>query len=77
MSRIIFPLEMHMEGPKVADLQDALQLLLDRAAILTHDPATRSALFGALPPERSENIYEEATCTLVTICQEEWRLEIQ
>jgi hypothetical protein len=39
MNKIIFPLEPRMKEPEVGDLQDALQLLLDRGVILRDDGA--------------------------------------
>jgi hypothetical protein len=41
MNKITFPWKLRMRGPEVADLQDALQLLLDRGALLAGDEAAR------------------------------------
>jgi hypothetical protein len=75
MNRIIFPLEFRMRGPQVADLQEALQLLLDRAVILADNHADRHKLSEALRRARAENIYEEATQKIVSTFQEERNLE--
>jgi hypothetical protein len=37
MNQITFPLKHRMQGAAVADLQDALQLVLDRGVILATD----------------------------------------
>mgnify|MGYP001562357018 CR=1 FL=1 len=39
MNKITFPLKQRMQGAAVADLQDALQLLLDRGVLLRDDEA--------------------------------------
>lgn len=39
MDKIIFPLKQRMKGPEVANLQDALQFLLDRKALMADDKA--------------------------------------
>ncbi len=73
MNRISFPLEFRMRGPQMADLQDALQLLLDRGAILPSDEGFRRELSEALQRERAANIYVDgpnsyvyAQCTPTT-----------
>ena len=50
MNRIIFPLEPQMQGPEVADLQAALQLLLDRGFILRDDEGVRRELSATESP---------------------------
>ncbi len=75
MNRITSPLEQGMRGPEVASLQDALRLLLDRAAILADDAATRNDLLVGLRRERAETIYEQVTRRIVSVFQEEQRLE--
>ncbi len=75
MNKITFPLKLRMRGPKVADLQDALQLLLDRGAILATDDAARRELFETLKRERTAQRYGSATRKLVSIFQEERRLQ--
>ena len=75
MNKITFPLKPRMKGPKVADLQAALQLLLDRGVILRDDEAARRELSAALQRERAEQTYGSATRKLVSVFQNERRLE--
>src|SRR5215204_1204158 len=75
MNRIIFPLEAGGQGPEVADLQTALQLLLDRGAILRDDEGARRELSAELEGERDERDYGDATSKVVAIFQEERKLE--
>ncbi|MFB7287798.1 neuraminidase-like domain-containing protein [Actinacidiphila glaucinigra] len=76
MEKIAFPLEPGMRGPAVGNLQDALQLLLDRAAILASEPDLRAELTDALQPERAEAMYLDTTKRLVSTFQEERRLKV-
>src|SRR5918994_1045012 len=71
MNRIIFPLEAGRRGPEVADLQAALQLLLDRGAILRDDEGARRELSAGLERERAERYYGDVTIRVVTIFQGE------
>ena len=48
MNRITFPLKLQMKRPEVGDLQDALQLLLERDVLLSNDDATRRKLSETL-----------------------------
>lgn len=73
MNKIIFPLKRRMQGPTVADLQDALKLLLDRGALLASDEAARQELSKALQRERAEQTFGGATTKLVGRFQEERR----
>lgn len=41
MNKIISPLRPYMRGEAVADLQEAMRLLLDRGAILRDDEGAR------------------------------------
>src|SRR5215216_3252135 len=75
MNRIIFPLEAGRQGPEVADLQAALQLLLDRGAILGDDEGARRELSAMLERERAEQFYGDVTIKVVATFQEESRLE--
>src|SRR5215207_5618338 len=75
MNRIIFPLEAGRRGPEVADLQDALQILLDRAVILRDDAGARRELSAMLQRERAEQFYGNVTIKVVATFQEESRLE--
>lgn len=70
MNKITFPLKQRMQSAAVADLQDALQLLLDRGVILANDEAARRELSAALKPERAKQTYGEATRKLVSLIQE-------
>src|SRR5215207_4669673 len=75
MNRIIFPLEAGRRGPEVVDLQAALQLLLDRGAILRDDEGARRELSAMLQGERAEQFYGDVTIKVVATFQEESRLE--
>src|SRR5205809_402290 len=70
MNRIISPLKPAMRGSAVADLQAALQLCLDRKAILANDDGPRQELSAALGNERQAQTYGGATRKLVGIFQE-------
>lgn len=74
MNKITFPLKLRMKGAKVADLQDALKMCLDRRAILANDAAARRELSAALKPERNGQTYGSTTRKLVSIFQQEQRL---
>src|SRR5574337_267360 len=75
MNKITFPLKQHMRAPAVANLQDALQLCLDRGAILANDEGARRELSTALKLERVDQIYGETTRKLVRIFQSERNLQ--
>lgn len=75
MNKITFPLKQRMRGAAVADLQDALQLCLDRGVILANDAGARRELSAALQLERAEQTYGGATSKLVGIFQEQRRLQ--
>src|SRR6266436_1655905 len=75
MNKITFPLKLNMQGAAAADLQDALQLCLDRSAILANDPAARQQLSVALKPERDQQAYGAVTGKLVKIFQGERHLQ--
>jgi hypothetical protein len=64
-----------MKGPKVGDLQNALQLLLDRDRLLTDDEGTRRELSATLKRERAAQTYGTGTRDLVRIFQKERRLK--
>jgi peptidoglycan hydrolase-like protein with peptidoglycan-binding domain len=74
MNRISFPLKHRQQGAAVADLQDALQLLLGRDAILADDEPARRKLASALARERAERSYGSATRKLVSSFQAAHRL---
>lgn len=76
MNRITFPLRRGAQGQAVADLQDALELLLERGELLDSDEgAERPELSAALQRERAERLYGSGTAKLVAIFQREHRLE--
>lgn len=75
MNKIIFPLKRQMRGPKVADLQDALQLLLERGLLFADDEGARRELSQELQRERTAETYGGATAKLVSRFQEERRLQ--
>jgi peptidoglycan hydrolase-like protein with peptidoglycan-binding domain len=75
MNRIKFPLRPRMQGPEVGNLQDALQLLLGRALVLPRDEAGRRELSAAIQREHTEQIYAESTRKVVSVFQEEQRLQ--
>ncbi|HJS24983.1 MAG TPA: hypothetical protein VJ751_11565, partial [Pyrinomonadaceae bacterium] len=75
MNKIIFPLQRGMTSPAVADLQAALQTLLDRALILANDEGARRELSTALSGERANQTFGSATRRLVAFFQEERRID--
>ena len=75
MNKITFPLKRRMKRPEVGNLQDALQLLLDRGVLLASDEAARRELSQALQRERVEQTYGGATAKLVGRFQEERGLQ--
>ncbi|ETP66943.1 hypothetical protein G159_19950 [Planococcus glaciei CHR43] len=77
MNKITFPIEPGQQGPQVADLQDALQLFLDRRVILSSDERTRRVLAEELQNEHVDQVYKDVTIKLVSIFQEERRLAFQ
>ena len=74
MNKIIFPLEPHMRGAGVADLQEGLQLCLGDGVFQLSD-AERQAFQDRLHAERIENIYAETTQKLVGVFQEQHQLQ--
>src|SRR5215211_7508744 len=75
MNRINFPLEAGRRGSEVADLQAALQVLLDRGAILRDNESFRRELSIGLQSELPERIYGSATQALIRIFQAESDVE--
>ena len=61
MNKITFPLKQRMQGAAVADLQDALQLLLDRGFILANGDGARRELSAALERERTKQLLTAAS----------------
>ena len=75
MNKIIFPLKQRMQGPAVTNLQDALQVCLDRGIILANDEGARRELTAFLLRERAEQTYGSGTRKLVNAFQEERQLQ--
>lgn len=75
MNEITFPLNQRMQGAAVADLQDALQLCLNRRVLLANDEATRREVAEALKHERVEQSFGATTGRLVSRFQEERKLQ--
>jgi hypothetical protein len=75
MSTITFPLTRGMQGRQVADLHNALQVLLDRALIRANDEGARRELAAALRRDLAQQSYGEATEKVVSVFQEERRLQ--
>jgi peptidoglycan hydrolase-like protein with peptidoglycan-binding domain len=73
MNKIIFPLKPGMRGESVADLQDGLQLLLDKGGIQP-SAAELQVLEEELHIERSQNSYGHATTELVDLFQKQHHL---
>ena len=75
MNRVTFPLEHQMQGQDVGDLQDALQLLVDRSMLLADDERLRRELAEALQNEQAQQTFGDATMKLVFRYQEEQYLQ--
>ena len=71
MSKIISPLKLRLQGSAVADLQDALQLLLDQGVLLHENEAARREMAEALKRERDAQSYSETTARLVAAFQKQ------
>ena len=76
MNKIIFPLKLRDQNPDVANLQNAIQLFLDRSIILRDDERAREELSTILKRENNKQTYGKTTRDLVKIFQEERSLEI-
>jgi hypothetical protein len=74
MNPITSSLKPRMQGPAVTNLQDALQLCLDRGALLANDGGTRQNLSALLKDERAAQTHGDGTSKLVTIFQQERQL---
>ena len=74
MNTVIFPLMPQARGPRVVDLQDALQQCLDRNALLANDADARRDLQNGLQRERTDQKYGDFTAKAVSRFQEERRL---
>ncbi|QHT61334.1 hypothetical protein GXP70_16130 [Paenibacillus lycopersici] len=74
MNKITFPLQPGDRSPEVGDLQAALQLLLDKAMMMSGNESFRRELGALLQQERVDQIYKDGTIKLVSIFQEERHL---
>lgn len=75
MDKIAFPLKSDMEGAAVANLQAALQALLERELLLGKLPGLRKELASAFKKEREARRYLKATERLVQAYQAERKLK--
>lgn len=74
MNRITFPLQQGDQGPRVADLQDALKLMLEKEAIYPDNPRARVSLLAYLASERDAQTYGTNTVNGVREFQTERQL---
>lgn len=75
MNKVNFPLKNGDKGPAVADLQDGLRFLVEKGQLLaTGDPMLRKRILDQLTKERSDQVYGDTTCNLVTIFQEDHQI---
>jgi hypothetical protein len=70
MQSIISQLKSGDHGIALANLQDALQLFLDRNVISIDSSPLRQQLTDGLKEERTAKVYKSATQRLVTIFQQ-------
>jgi hypothetical protein len=77
MDRITPPLRRRMQGPAVAVLQDALELLLERGELLGGDEGEEKPELSVagIKREQEEQVYGSSTAELVAEFQRERRLE--
>lgn len=75
MNNVTFPLKPQMQGPNVADLQAALQQLLERGAVLRDDERTRRELASALRREHEAQTFGEASRKVVALFQKARRID--
>ena len=73
MNKITSPLIPRMQGPQVADLQDALGVLLNRVFDQANDEASRRELAAALQREHAQLSYGEGMGWLVSESAQAWR----
>ncbi|GAB93890.1 neuraminidase-like domain-containing protein [Gordonia rhizosphera] len=75
MNRVTSPVKLQMRGQKVADLQDALTVILGRQLLLRGDEAAGRELAEGLKPEREAKRYGRFTRGLVSVFQQERQLQ--
>jgi hypothetical protein len=71
MNPITATLELGGQGPQVANLQEALAALLERATIQPNDPDFRQELLTLVQDERSRTTYGDVTGKIVGLFQKE------
>jgi hypothetical protein len=71
MKAITAPINRNSPREVIANLQDALQMCLDRGAILGNDPNARQSLSQALRPERERESYRRATTRVLSVFRRE------
>ncbi|MBS9405433.1 hypothetical protein KG088_17640 [Halomonas sp. TRM85114] len=76
MNTITFPLTLDMQGLAVADLHDALQLCLERGALLADDKDFQREIADELKREQDEQTYGDVTSKLVSYFQTERQLQV-
>jgi hypothetical protein len=77
MNTIIFPLRPGMQGGAVADLQDALLLLIEKRLIQLPPPLLTHVapdLTGMVRQERTAQIYKDGTAAVVKLFREQFHL---
>lgn len=75
MKKITFPLKLGTKSPEVSNLQEALQLLLDKSIILQNDEAARKELSAGLQEERAKQTFGDFSTKVVSIFQKEQNLD--
>jgi hypothetical protein len=75
MKAITAPINGNSPREVIANLQGALQICLDRGAILGNDPNARQSLSQAFRPERERQSYGRATVRVLSIFQRERNLQ--
>ncbi|MGM8898920.1 MULTISPECIES: hypothetical protein [unclassified Psychrobacter] len=74
MNAISFPLQPQMSGHPTFDLQNVLQLLLERNLMMANDPSNVADLATELKAEQAQQFYGGITAKLVAIFQQENQL---
>lgn len=74
MNTITFPLKRGMHGSKVADLQEALQVLLDRE-LIKFDNVAAQKIIRQFIRERDKQTFLDGTATLVAMFQKDQGLK--
>ncbi len=71
MKAITAPINRNRVGEVIANLQDALQMCLDRGAILGNEPNARQTLSQTFRPERERKSYGRATTRVLSVFRRE------